>query len=180
MLAVTSKHHGNVNVITVVFQSLQTEGFWLLPHKPIPLPALKRLHKIQMLGTFLQLAEPCSPTSTDSYQKASDSWKPHSSHILFLLKLYLKIQTTVPALFLKDTLTTRGPSRFGAVCVSSPSCSEAHCDSRAALQAQLHHLPMAQAESIELASSTTAASPPGLVPAQRCQWGCMTFFHTPG
>lgn len=82
MLAVTSKHHGNVNVITVVFQSLQTEGFWLLPHKPIPLPALKRLHKIQILGTFLQLAEPCSQRAQTATKRPATP-ESHTAHTSF-------------------------------------------------------------------------------------------------
>lgn len=59
MLVVTSKYDGNVNVITVVFLSLQTEGFSLLPQNLIPLPALKALQNTDAGRTAAP--KPCNP-----------------------------------------------------------------------------------------------------------------------
>lgn len=43
VLVVTFEHDGNVNGTIVVFLSLQTEGFSVLPERLIPLQALKAL-----------------------------------------------------------------------------------------------------------------------------------------
>lgn len=151
-----------------------TDRFLLLPHKPIPPPALKGFTKHRCLTHFCSLQNPAAQQAQTA-TKGPATPESHTVHTCFLRwSFILKSKPLFLLSSWRDTLTARGPSQFGAVCVSPPSFSEA------ALQAQLHHLPMAQAEPIELTSSTTAASPPGLVPAQRCQWGCMTFFHTPG
>lgn len=83
MLVVTSKHHGNVNVITVVFQSLQTEGFCLLPHEPIPSPALKGFTKHRCLTHFCSLQNSAAQQTQTAIKRPATP-ESHTVHTCFL------------------------------------------------------------------------------------------------